>query len=363
MNAWVLAFAVATALSCLHFGANQIGIGYGPVLLLPAYLLVPFLVLTFARKSAVHAEDQRSAIPSELPGSEPIESGQPAEDKHSKSEPNKPASLLTEALKTVETIKGNAKRVNAASRERQDFMQDFITKAQGLKHALADMNSNASQQIGELGRTDEALGNVFENAERMVERSENATSASQVLSGSVGAFSEKLDAINDLAVTISKISAQTNLLALNATIEAARAGEAGRGFSVVAAEVKELASSTDEAAKSIAEMLSQLTSSITEIKGQVDDFDQLMSGNVSDSQESVERIKQVKAIIGMAVENVRLVTDEMSTHSHSFDDIERCLKQIHEDVAAAVEGSSKNINLSKDATGMISEVLRRARTA
>ena len=95
----------------------------------------------------------------------------------------------------------------------------------------------------------ESIGDLVNGVNRVSER----------LDAVAGAF-EKVAAVS---TTIDQIANQTNLLALNATIEAARAGEAGRGFSVVASEVKSLASQTATATSEIGDTIGDLTSQIS----------------------------------------------------------------------------------------------------
>lgn len=103
------------------------------------------------------------------------------------------------------------------------------------------------------------------------------------MSSSITGLSDTADSINTFVSTITNISDQTNLLALNAAIEAARAGDAGRGFSVVADEVRTLATETNKSASEVAELVTSILQSTRDAVGSVDEIsadNQTLSGNI-----------------------------------------------------------------------------------
>lgn len=256
---------------------------------------------------------------------------------------------LQTAKHIIQTIGENAQRVNAASKERKNTMDKVSDTAMMLKSHLAEMNMQAIGNLKALDRTDEQLLSVHSSAERVSDRTNMSINATEELADSIEQFAEKFGAINDLANAISNISSQTNLLALNATIEAARAGEAGRGFSVVAAEVKQLASSTDQAAQSISSILDEMNSSITQIDSVSKTIHKSMASNVDDSSNNVKQAEAVMAAIHGTVDNVRQVIETMGKNNSTFDEIVDHITHIQKDAASAISGSAKNIALAMEA--------------
>lgn len=123
--------------------------------------------------------------------------------------------------------------------------------------------SKSSDQIHSLlDKSGKALHSIVKDMEAL-------TNNMGTMNSNITGLSEMADKINTFVMTITKISDQTNLLALNAAIEAARAGEAGRGFSVVADEVRSLANNTNTSASEVSELVGRIINSTTETVGSV----------------------------------------------------------------------------------------------
>ncbi|MCE0493398.1 methyl-accepting chemotaxis protein [Vibrio salinus] len=166
-------------------------------------------------------------------------------------------------------------------------------------HVVADHAQQASELTKDSsGRAQQGQDFVQKTIGKMSELSDDIAQSA----GAVNQVEERVEAIGSVVGTIQGISEQTNLLALNAAIEAARAGEAGRGFAVVADEVRNLAQNTQTATVEIQEMITQLQSSA----GSAVD---LMEKSVVKAADGVELVTNAGNELSGIVEQVQQINE------------------------------------------------------
>ncbi|WP_144212558.1 methyl-accepting chemotaxis protein [Shewanella donghaensis] len=143
---------------------------------------------------------------------------------------------------------------------------------EGVRGTVLQAHNDINHEKESSEQINESLDASNHSLENMVLGIDAITQKMTGLTTNISGLSSMADNINAFVATISKISDQTNLLALNAAIEAARAGEAGRGFSVVADEVRALASNTNVSAKEVAELVQKIILSTNETVYSVEDI-------------------------------------------------------------------------------------------
>jgi uncharacterized coiled-coil protein SlyX len=147
------------------------------------------------------------------------------------------------------------------------------------------------------------------------------TAKMQNMSQSMANLEAIADSINSFVVTISKISDQTNLLALNAAIEAARAGDAGRGFSVVADEVRSLANNTSKSAEEVGGLISRIkqdTESGVKIATALEESNAELSHTITGLNESYS---EINITVGAMKSSIVDVTDKSFLQTVKLDHI------------------------------------------
>jgi methyl-accepting chemotaxis protein len=240
---------------------------------------------------------------------------------------------LVKQQSSIEQVASAVEEMSTSINEVASNAANAATSAQSAQHSSNQANDKVKQTISDLGQLDKQLSRASE----VIKTLEND-------SHQIGAVLEVIRGIAD----------QTNLLALNAAIEAARAGEQGRGFAVVADEVRTLASKTQKSTKNIEEMISRLQIASNDAVKVMLVSREVCDQTLSNAQTTAKMIDVMNAEIGSITQTTELIATAVKEQSYVSNEISQNITTIsdvaYENSAAASQVSTAGLDISKIAS-------------
>ncbi len=234
---------------------------------------------------------------------------------------------VTSSATELESYAGSMQSTASSTRDKAATVSDAAEEASKNVQTMSSAAEQLSGTVCEIGRQVQHSGDVVTSAVKRVSETSEDT---QKLANA----SEKIGEVIEL---ITDIAAQTNLLALNATIEAARAGEAGKGFSVVASEVKNLATQTAKATEEIRVQVSSLQ-----------EVTDLVVNAINGVGDTMREVTEASTSISTAVEEQSAATSEIARSAEAAatqtTKVNSNIKQVNEEAGESASAAGEVLN-------------------
>lgn len=275
--------------------------------------------------------------------------------------------IIRDIDETTENIVTNTNSLTVATQETAQSINEVARTVEELAKAAMEQAEDAEKGSMKLEQLADEIKLAVENGEvavsssaqvqkiseegskamnDMVEKFKITNNSANMVSENVNSLLEKSNSIGIILSTIMDISEQTNLLALNAAIEAARAGEAGRGFSVVAEEIRKLSEQTGHATREIEGILNSIQSEVEATKENMDISEKSINDANKTLEQSIKAFEEIISSILTSIEAIENLSKGLDVVDHDKNEVISAIhsmSSITEETAASTEELSASM--------------------
>nr|WP_198980712.1 methyl-accepting chemotaxis protein [Herbaspirillum sp. ASV7] len=259
------------------------------------------------------------------------------------------ATSVTEIAATARQQQATAAETAATTTEIGATSREIHATSRDLVRTMNEV-SVVSEQTSSLAGSGQA------GLTRMGDTMQSVMDAAGSVSAKLAILNEKAGNINQVVTTITKVADQTNLLSLNAAIEAEKAGEHGRGFSVVATEIRRLADQTAVATYDIEVMVKEIQSAVAAGVMGMDKFSDQVRRGMQDVQTAGSQLSQIIAQVQALAPRFQIVNEGMQAQASSAEQINQALVQLSEAAQQTVESLQQSSQAIEELTVVSNEL-------
>ena len=251
--------------------------------------------------------------------------------------------VVVEVRESSLHLLSTASEIAATAKQQENTVQDLSSSTTEIAAAVRQISATGKELAGTMGEVSGRAHQAATLADAGRSRLGDMESTMSQLMDSTASIStklalirEKADNINVVVTTITKVADQTNLLSINAAIEAEKAGEYGRGFLVVAREIRRLADQTAVATLDIENMVRHMHDAVSAGVMQMDKFSE-------EVRHGVERVGEINVQIGQIIEEVRTVSDRFQLVNEGVHNQSIGAEQINEAMLTVASGTKQTV--------------------
>ena len=234
-------------------------------------------------------------------------------------------------------IAASAKQQEATGIEQAQTSVEILSTTKEISANTTQLLRTMEDATAVADFTTSATAEAQSNLKRMDLTMQHMVSATDSINAKLAALSEKASNINSVLITITKVADQTNILSLNAAIEAEKAGDAGRGFSVVATEIRRLADQTSVSTWDIDQMLKEMQSAVSASVMGMDKFSEEIRRSVGEVRQVAEQLSSVMDQVQKLAPQFDLVLQGMQSQAVGASQISDTMMQLNDATQQTVE--------------------------